>query len=200
MNKTNKVLALTELIFRLTNENRKTNWGVFYLSDSFANADQKGRQKALRYREMYGGIPSYAHVHSKYISGAEKNLLQILFVSLGKLLSMSLCWVSPPVKWGNIFYLPHRAVGRSKLINTGKVQCISQGKHTVSIIGNDDPHLHHCHHHYILSLSPQPHSMIPSTADEEKLCLATLVDWTPYLLTHPFTCMNQEPAKLRMWT
>lgn len=131
MNKTSKVLALTELIFRFRNENRKTNWGVFYLSDSFPNADQKGRKKALYYREMYGGIPSYAHVHSKYTSGAQKSLLQILFVSLGKLLSMSLCWVSPPVKCGYIFYLPHRVVMRSKLINTGKVQCMSQGKHTI---------------------------------------------------------------------
>lgn len=42
MNKTDKVLALTELMFRFMNENRS---GVFYLRCSFSNADQKGREK-----------------------------------------------------------------------------------------------------------------------------------------------------------
>lgn len=134
MNKTNKVLALTGLYSGSGMKTEKLTGEYFtWVSPSLMQI-RKAEKKALHYREMYGGIPSYAHVHSKYTSGAQKSLLQILFVSLGKLLSMSLCWVSPLVKCGYIFYLPHRVVVRSKLINTGKVQCMSQGKHTIVLL------------------------------------------------------------------
>lgn len=44
MIETDKVLALTELLFRFTNENRRNNCGIFSMRNLFFKVDQKSRK------------------------------------------------------------------------------------------------------------------------------------------------------------